>query len=293
MTSIINLLSEFEEYLNNEKRSAPTTVQAYIKDLTQLGNLITKEIKEINLNDLRRFQREMGKKGLQNSTIERRFAAFSTFWKWLILQGYVTENPVERIQLPPRKRKIPKWLSEEELYIFANTRVVRKGDKWFSLRDELAWRTLAWLGLRRAEVLNLRIGDVHIDDEVIIVRKSKGNRDRVLMVPPKLKDLFTEVMGDRPKDAYVFAGSQGHQWGVQPFDQAFLRHLQACGLHMPGITPHTLRHSFATHMTRSGVPLPVVKAMLGHEDIKSTMIYIQIDQSDVRKAMNGYILNRM
>jgi integrase/recombinase XerD len=112
------------------------------------------------------------------------------------------------------------------------------------------------------------------------------------MLPRQLKPLYKRLIGTRPKEAYVFPREDGKQWSFHSFDRAFHRHLKACGLNRPGITPHTLRHSFATHMIRNNVSIAVVKAMLGHEDIKSTMMYVQVDHADVRKAMDRYILNR-
>lgn len=291
MAIIIELLSEYEGYLQYERRVAKGTLRAYLSDLKGLGMIITKDVAAITLNDLRAYQSQLGKQGLTNSTIIRKFDGFRTFWKWLILQEYTTVNVPEHIRLPRRNRRVPKWLTEAELVRFANTPVQPGRSHTYPFRDAVAWKTLAWLGLRRSEVLSLKVADVQVEDATLVIRHSKGDRDRVLPLPAKLQDDLRELIGDRAPDQFVFSSTPDCHWSVNGFTNCFKRHLQTCGLENRKVTPHTIRHSFATQLVRRGVPLPVVKALLGHSDIKTTMVYVHVGQDDLKRAIAQHVLN--
>jgi integrase/recombinase XerD len=174
------------------------------------------------------------------------------------------------IETPVKRHKMPAFVNE---------------------RDSLAWKTIAWLGLRRSEILGLKIQDVLLDEMLIIVRGIKNRRDRVMPLPPALKDDFQKLIADRGGKAYVFPGPWGEQWTESAFGNAFSAHLKACGLADRGITPHSLRHTFATFMVRADVNLVDVKELLGHVDIKSTMIYIHTGPERFRQALDKHILN--
>ncbi len=291
MTSILGLLHEYEEYLQHEHRVAKGTLRAYLSDLRLLGRAIPKDVRAITLNDLRAYQTDLGKQGQKIATVLRKFDGFRTFWKWLVLQKYVEENVAERVRLPRRIRRLPKWLTEDELRRFANTPVVPGRSHTYPFRDMVAWKTLAWLGLRRSELLNLKVVDVQVADGTLVIRHSKGDRDRVLPLPERLKGDLNFLIGDRGPDQYVFAGMPDTKWTYNSLMLAFRRQLRVCGLENRGITPHTIRHSFATHLVRRGVPLPVIKALLGHSDIKTTMVYIHVSQDDLKQAIAQHVLN--
>lgn len=141
----------------------------------------------------------------------------------------------------------PAFLSEDDLRTFVQT----PDDK---PRNQLAWTLLAWLGLRRSEVLNMRVKDIQVGDRTLLIRNSKGNKDRLLVLPETLIAQTEPYIAGRKDEDYVFKGDRGGQWSVQSFTRAFHQHLERCGLLGKGITPHTLRHTFATHLVRRGVP---------------------------------------
>ena len=291
MRTILSLVSEYEDYLKHERRVAPSTVVAYLSDLKQLGQAITQDVADIKLNDLRTYQSSLGKRGFKNATITRKFDGFRTFWKWMQMEKYVDDNIPELIRLPRRNRRVPKWLSEADLTRFANTPIEPYRAYSDPLREGLAWKTFAWLGLRRAELLNLRIRDVQLEDGTLTIRHSKGDRDRVLPLPDALKPGYQALVAGRAPEDYVFVGYRSPKWSVHSLMRAFQRHLKTCGLDNRDVTPHTIRHSFATHLARKGVPLPVIKTLLGHADVKTTMVYVHVGQEDLERAIAQHVLN--
>lgn len=290
--TILDLLPAFKEYLRHERGFADNTVNCYFRDMRELAKHAPGHVDQIVLSELRAYQRWLSKNGKKPSTIQRKFACFTTFWRWLRIEGHVTEVLTERIQLPRKSVHVPRWLSEDELRKFVETPVRRRGvHRFVNARDYLAWRTIAWLGLRRSEIVALKIRDVLLDDMMIVVRGIKNRRDRIMPLPVALKDDFQKVIGSRDGSDYVFQGAFGGQWRTCSFNNAFRWHIKACGLDGRGITPHSLRHSFATYLVRADVNLVDVKELLGHVDIKSTMIYVHTGSERFKQAMDKHILN--
>lgn len=290
MNTIPSLLTDYREYLEHERQVAKATVTAYLSDLRTLEAFVQKPVEEMGMDDLRAFMRHMSKNGIRTATIHRKIAGFTTFWKWLKLQHVVDEVITERIRLPRLQQKAPTWLTVEELERFINT-PAQGSTWWVRLRNGLAWKTLAWFGLRRGELLNLRIGDVRLSDKLIVIRETKGKRDRVLPIPSQLLPDLERLMTKREEGDYLFSSVNGKEWKKDFFMYAFRRHLEACQLADIGITPHTLRHTCATHLRQKGVPIEVVKDWLGHKDIKTTLKYLHFGSEQFDDAMERHILN--
>lgn len=287
--SIAELMPAYLDYLEHERQLAALSIVAYTIDLRGLAAFLDgKSVSEIEVNDLRSYMRDLGRRGFKVATIRRKFHGFGTFWRWLRMEGYTGEVITEYLRLPKKPHSVVQWLNAHDLRTFVET-PVNRADPHEQQRDRLAWLLLAWLGLRRSEVLDLAVEDVRILDEVIIIRAAKGDKDRVLPLPPVLKSDLVSFIGQR-KSGYFFLGRDGTQWKVKAFNRAFARHLRACGLDGQGITPHTLRHTFATHLVMAGVQITVVSELLGHADIQSTMLYVHTDMGNLRNAIAQHVL---
>lgn len=290
---ILELLTDYREYLLYERQLSRSTLQAYMSDLRRLDAFLdTKTVAEISRDDLRAFMQSMAKTGLSTATIRRTFHGLSTFWVWLQLAGMANENVAQLLRLPKLKRKAPDWLSVEELERWMNT-PAQGPTAGIRARNQAAWHTLAWLGLRRNELLYLKTDDVRLDDREIIIRNAKGGTDRVLPIPEKLySHLYYQVFG-RDNNDLVFP-SRGYKfWPKEFFYKAFYAHVAACGLADRDVTPHTLRHTFATQLVRQSVDIATVSKLMGHKDIKTTMIYIHHDPAVMRAAIEKSVLNEV
>lgn len=288
MPTILELLEPYEEYLRHERRVAKSTRQAYLTDLQQLGQFLTGCVGAITLNDLREYQQHLSKLGRASSTIHRKFHGFGTFWQWLVWEGYATEKLTERVRLPRLDKSIKDWMPKPELQRFLETPVDRRMRR-LNHRDHTAFLLMGWLGLRRSEVLNLQVSDVRFHDGMIIIRKGKGRRDRSLPLLPEFEDELRQLIGDR-KGGWVFHAATGGKWRPKDLNRAFQIHLQRCGLDGKGYTPHTLRHTFATLMVRSGKDIHLVKELLGHEDLNSTEVYLHTGPVDKILALEDHFL---
>src|SRR5512138_2688857 len=230
MRTIVSLLNEYREYLEHERQLAAQTVKAYLSDLRVLNDFVSeKPIDEIGLDDLRAFIRDMSKHGLKTGTIHRRVGGFTTFWKWLRLQHFQVEVITEGLKLPKLQQKIPAYLTASEVKLFANT-PSRGATPFIRKRNEMAFKTLAWFGLRRSELLNLKVSDVHLADKLLVVRNTKSKRDRMLPIPSGLVGEFEQWISKLKPDSYLFPSSNGKVWRQHFFYAAFYKHVADCGL---------------------------------------------------------------
>ena len=282
MTTIIDLLPDYERFLRYELQRADATVYGYLSDLRKLAESVAKSVDTVTKNDVRAYMQDLGKSGHSRATVRRSVNGMSTFWKWMMDEGYVAANVTSGIVLPKRERKMLRWLSEAELRRFATTPDPNP-------RNMLAWLLLAWLGLRRNEVRGLRCGDVSLSDGLIVVRNTKGNVDRTLPIPDSLMDDLRAATYGRPEAEYLLTGDRGGHWGQQSFYKAFNAHAAAASV--SGITPHNLRHTFGTHMSQRGVPLRIIQQWMGHARIDTTSLYLQVAPEFMSAALDKHVLS--
>lgn len=287
--TINDLVPAYREYLLHERQLRESSVVAYLCDLDGLRAFLEdKPVSEVNASDLRAYMRFLGSRGYKSTSIRRKFHGFGTFWRWLKLENHTSDVITESLNLPRKPQRIVQWLNAHDLRVFVETPPDR-GNPDEQMRDHAAWLLLAWLGLRRGELLGLEVVDVRIDEEMIIIRDAKGQKDRLLPLPESIKPELTQLVEGRSA-GYVFRGRDGKQWKVRAFNRAFARHLRACGLDGHGITPHTLRHTFATHLVLAGVQIVIVSKLLGHADIQSTMTYVHVGLGSMRSAIAQHVL---
>jgi integrase/recombinase XerD len=281
MTTITALLPNYERYLRYELQRADQTVQAYLSDLRGLSRALDKEVEAIARNDLRAYMLARGEAGISRSTVRRSIQGMSTFWKWLVNEGVVPANVTAGITVPRRERKFARFLTEAELRRFVDTPDTE--------RNALAWALLAWLGLRRNELLHLRVGDVSLSDKLLVVRDTKDKEDRTLPLPDALLPALKQACAGRAAGCCVVAGDEGGYWTHKCFYGAFRRHCAAAGL--VGITPHTLRHTLATHLSQRGVPVRVIQQLLGHRRLETTARYLQVAPEFMGVVLELHVLN--
>lgn len=290
MPSVDSLSNGFVTYLRDERQLSELTITSYTSDIKQLGEWCHgQDVRTITVDELRDFKRHLSLK-VKYRTIERKFACLATFWRWLKMEHLVSEVLTDYIIIEKKPRPLPNPIGEAELLRFLTTSdpARRKADRD---RNELAWHLLGWLALRRSEVLNLKVEDVDLQQGWITIRKSKGQRERVLPIPaPELHQRLAAAMFGRSNDSYVCRGWNG-KWKTKAFHRAFKSHCKACGL-KPSVSPRTIRTSVATMLKRRGADIFELKELLGHADIKTTTVYLLLDQKVLRSTLTRHVANR-
>lgn len=276
MVTLNELKNRYRDYLQYERGLAKQTVTAYISDIDRLTAFVGNcHIEHVTLDQLRAHMRDMAYSGISANTIRRRIHSLSTFYTFLELENITKENLSKKLRLPKKKENQPYWLTPEELHRFVET----------PSRLTLAWQLLAWFGLRRSELLSLRWDNIRWDGSLLIV-KGKGEYERIIPIPSAIFDILHEnwLSLGKPEGRII-------PLGKSPFARAFKRHVVNCGLDPQKVTPHTLRHTFGSHLSQQGVDITIIKSLMGHKDIKTTMVYIHLHKTQMLEAMEKHLLN--
>ena len=290
MSTIADLIPAFLDYMANERRLARSTMKSYVGELRALHMFVNQDVTYIGADELRAYLRHLSKRKRSAATIHRKFACFRTFWKWLRLESMVSENVIERIELPRKGKYIAKWLSAEELHRFVDTPAEGRSDDEIQ-RNRAAWLLMAWLGVRRGELLGIRCLDVL--DTQIIIHGIKTYSDRLMPLPAALRPALAKLTSGQDAMRYLLRSEFGGQWSIREFEHAFYNHLQKADLAFKGYTPHSLRHTFGTLLSGQGVDVPEVQQLMGHASIASTMMYVHVNQQRLRNAMSVHVLNEV
>ena len=268
--------------MNIERAVAKNTIVAYKSDLIQLSRfLINKGMKSwkgVSVNDIKNFSIEMSKKSYSNSTKARKIATAKSFFDFLFQEGDISEDPSSKIKLPKIGRKLPNTLNYEEIdsLISAAESTTNNG-----IRDAAMVELMYATGIRISELISLNTEDIKIEHGYIRCF-GKGAKERLIPIHQQAKNkLYRYLIYCRPdlaKDKIntaVFLNYKGDRISRQTF-WVLLRKLVKKAEITKNITPHTIRHSFATHLLEGGAPLRHVQDLLGHSDISTTQIYTHL-----------------
>lgn len=288
------LAEQFYLYLEAEKASSPLTIQAYRADMKSfLGFLerehIAPQVESVTTPVLRNYLIDMTRRGLTASSRARRLHALRSFWRYLVNTDVVILNPCDRLATPRRERALPEYLTPDECRALLEA----TDDQYYALltvRDRAALSVLVYCGLRRRELLNLRLGDIDIADMTLKVIRGKGNRSRIVPLTDHVGEAIGEWLEARPVVGHdvLFTGRDGRPMQAHGLNDAFQRAAKRANVARPGVSLHTLRHSFATMLLHSQVDLFSLQKLLGHASIESTAIYLHVDMTRLRAAVAGH-----
>jgi len=286
--SSADILEEFKNFLIAEGDEL-NTINSYIYDLKQLDTYLRSRQKDffsIQTEDLRQFIHILFDMGLGPTSINRKISAMKTFYRHLIFSGQIEKNPSEDIELLKTERKLPTVLSVEEIEA-----MIESADEEtpLGLRDRVALELLYSSGLRISELLNLRITNVNFDEGLINII-GKGNKQRSIPFGIKARKAIERyIERGRPvllkerSSPYLILNARGRRLSRMGFLKVFRKYRVRAGIDKK-ITPHTFRHSFATHLLEGGADLRVVQELLGHSDISTTQIYTHIDRTYLKEV---------
>lgn len=282
------LVQQFLDYLSLERGLSANTRQAYGADLADwMGYLARRSvgaIGQVRRSHILDYLVEAREKGLSTATIARRLVAIKVFFRFLQQEGLSDGNPAEVMDTPRLWRVLPGALAPREVERLLD---VQDDDGRLALRDRAIFETFYGAGLRVSELAGLRLDDLHLDEDYVRCM-GKGRKERVVPVGRSAQAALRrymdelrplQVKGDDP--GTVFLNARGRPLTRKGLWMLIKRRAHRCGLTQP-ITPHTLRHSFASHLLANGAPLRVIQEMLGHADIATTQIYTHVDAARLK-----------
>lgn len=284
------IIRKYQQYLKLEKSLSKNTLDAYMTDLDKLLNFLQSEnieISDVRLDDLERFSAGLHDIGIHPRSQARIISGIKSFFHFLIMADYLEADPSELLEGPKIGLKLPEVLAVEEIDSIIAAIDLSKNE---GQRNRAILETLYSCGLRVSELTNLKLSDLYFDEGFIKV-EGKGNKQRLVPISPRaikeIKLYFTDRNRGKIKkeyEDYVFLA----RWGKN-ISRIMVFHLikelaQTAGI-TKNISPHTFRHSFATHLLEGGANLRAIQCMLGHESIATTEIYTHIDRNMLRSEI--------
>ncbi len=283
-----NLLADFIYFLSVERGLSKNTLESYQRDIRSFLNYIKqKNVKkpgQVKRELIVSYLGDLREKGQANASISRSLASLRSFYNFLLQEGVVNDNPAQQVDPPRIDKKLPQVLSFEEVENLLKQ--PSEGDP-IGLRDKAMLEVLYASGIRVSELVLLNLPD--FDPEVGFLRcRGKGMKERIVpigsMAIRNVREYITRCRSNLVKDdeEALFVNHHGRRLTRQGFWKILKKYAQKANLN-GAITPHTLRHSFATHLLENGADLRSVQEMLGHTDISTTQIYTQITRRKIRE----------
>jgi tyrosine recombinase XerC len=274
-------LEKFISYLEVEKNSSPHTILNYRIDLEDCVRFAdSTPVEKIDYLLLRRFLAHLRAKNFKPRTLARKLSALRSFFRFLLREGLVTHNPAELLLTPKLDRTLPKFLSEDEtvLFIEAPDRGTDAGR-----RDRAILETLYSAGIRVSELVGLNVEDADIVGNIIKVR-GKGRKERLVPIGNKAAAALRDYLSRRRHQSRaVYLNKSGTRLSDRGVRDIVNKHMLKAAL-TQHISPHVLRHSFATHLLNRGADLRSVQELLGHVNLSTTQIYTHVSTERLKKV---------
>lgn len=284
---------KFALYLAAERNLSGHTLDGYMLDLKQFANFCWPDVVEgarawgaAGLSEARRFLSELAKNGAGATTVRRKLAALRTFYRYLQREGVVVDNPFSMLKGPRKVKTLPKVLSIGDIQKFLDAPLKKFSDgrlgEFAALRDTAVFEFLYSTGCRISEAISVKWGDIDFSRGTLIVT-GKGSKDRLVILGSKahaallrLKDHLSATGGALVLgDSHVFLSDRLEKASARFIERRMKTYLRESGL-PEDLSPHKLRHSFATHLLDAGADLRSVQEMLGHASLSTTQIYTHV-----------------
>jgi integrase/recombinase XerD len=285
-----DFVREYLSYLQVEKGLAKNSLESYERDLHKLKNWSDKngfDLLALTRKDLREWLIDLAGENLSESSKRRMVSALRGFYKFLMFDGHIKKNPAEDLDAPQKGFYLPKFLNQTEV---ENLLLVPDVSGEIGLRDRAILELMYACGLRVSEAVDLRMSDVELDAGILTC-KGKGSKTRKIPIGASAVEwLKSYLVLRRRKENFevqnLFATSSGRPLNRQIIFKFIKEYAEKIGL--PDVSPHTLRHSFATHLVQNSADIRSVQQMLGHADISTTQIYTHITDAHLRKTYEKF-----
>ena len=283
-----NYINDFKSYLLIERSLSKNTISSYINDIKKFSNysiLLKLSPLKISRKNITNFLTKINKSGISARTQARTISSIKAFYKYLIIEDYITSNPTLLIETPRLSIKIPEILSIKEIDKMISSIDLSKSN---GQRNTAILELLYSCGLRVTELINLKISNINFTDNYIKII-GKGNKERLTPISYKAldclnlylrNDRYNQKLNNKSKDI-VFINNRGNKLTRVMIFIIIKKLANKCCINK-NISPHTFRHSFATHLIKGGADLRAVQEMLGHESITTTEIYTHLDKEYLR-----------
>lgn len=286
-------VGQFLRYLSVERNASELTIKSYREDLVDLADYLADELgsnvkpRDVTPRDLRAYSAALNEAGYAHSSISRKLASLRSFYRFAQREQMCESNPAKPLRNPRGQRKLPHFLSNDEIGKLLNAPKVSES---LGLRDHAILETMYSAGLRVSEVVGLNVGDLEFGDAIAQVR-GKGRKERLAPLGRYAIDALVNYLKKRtladnePKgrEAPVFVNRFGNRLTTRSVGRMLEKYIKLTGLDTR-TSPHTLRHSFATHLLDRGADIRSVQELLGHKSLVTTQIYTHLSTANLREV---------
>ena len=285
-----DIIEDFLRYLLIDKNYSNNTIESYKEDLIKFRDFFkNKSINEIDIDDLKKYVKYLNDLNLNELSISRSISCIKSFYKYLNIEKIIDNNPSDSLYLPKVRKKLPNTLSEEEVDKLLNINLV----DCFSYRNKAMLEVLYATGLRVSELVNLKMENIDFESDIIRTF-GKGNKERVIPIGEYaryylnlyLKEHRNQML-KHGNNEYVFLNNHGKNMTRQGFFKIIKAIASEKGINKE-ISPHVLRHSFASHLLKHGADLRTIQELLGHSNVSTTQIYTHISNEELKENYKNY-----
>ena len=273
----------FLDYLLIDKNYSENTISSYKTDLIYFSEYVGKNITNVTKNDIESYLMYLHKNGYNERSISRALSSIKSLYKFLVLEKIVKDNVAIEVEAPKQKKALPKVLSEEDIEKLLDIKLVDQ----YSIRNKAMLELMYATGMRVSELINIKVFDIDFESDLVRII-GKGSKERVVPLGDYALYYLKKYYNDeRPKflikgeSDYLFLNNHGTCMTRQGFFKIIKYLAQEQGI-SKDFSPHTLRHSFATHLLNHGADLRSIQEMLGHADISTTQIYTNLSFQEVK-----------
>lgn len=285
-TRVKHAIERFLDYLSTERNTSAHTLRNYRDDLRWFFDVVgARPLAAVTPLDVRSFLADQSAKGYTKRTIARRLSCVRSFFRFLCREGVLTQNPAVVVATPRLERRLPNFLDEDQVRRLLEA---PPAERWQGVRDRAVFETLYSTGMRVSELVGLNHDDLDEISAAVLVR-GKGKRERLCPIGATALAAIARYLRQRPKrltlttPQAIFVSQKGTRLTVRQVDRLMQRYARQVGLPAP-ISPHGLRHSFATHLLDRGADLRSVQELLGHQSLSTTQIYTHVTPQRLKRV---------
>lgn len=279
-------LENYRNYLKYERAYSDNTVSAYMNDLNKYEEFLKKDILESDTEDLEKYLKYI--KNLESTTVAHKITSIKSYFNYNIKRGIVSVNPADKVSRPKLTKHLPDYLTEEEVGKLLDVEVKSPYD----YRNKTILELLYSSGIRISELVNIKTPN-YDSEECLIRIMGKGSKERIVPLGDYAVNIMNDYMNNyRPlinkkHTDYVFINNRGDKISRQFIFKVIKKEALKKGI-KKDISPHTLRHTFATHLLKNGADLRIIQELLGHENISTTQIYTHVTNNKLKSDYETY-----
>ncbi len=280
------LIFDYENYLSLERGYSSNTVSAYLNGINHFNIFIKKDLLKVNASDLRMYLKHIS--NLSSRTISHNISSLKSFYNYLKIIDLLSYNPVSEIDRPKLEANVPTYLTLEEVSSLLNIKVENE----YNARDKAILELLYSSGIRISELTNIELSNLDFD-ECLIRIMGKGRKERIIPLGDYAIDALHDYIYNyreklnKKNSTYIFLNNRGDKLSRQFIFKTIKNYAIKKGI-KKNISPHTLRHTFATHLLKNGADLRIIQELLGHENLATTQIYTHLSNDKLKSDYKEY-----